>query len=115
MAPSSQASEPPGKPGRFILERSDDEALRRLASLPRDTVERRAGASAETQVRIRDHELHAAQPALAEAAEKFPPRVLHLAVGDRDADHLAFAELVHGVREQHRLGNYVLALADLVV
>src|SRR4051812_8709594 len=83
------------------------------AALPRraeDLRERRL----QSRVRVGDGELDADQPARDERAQELAPERLGLGLTDVQADDLASAGLVDGVRDHDRLARDAAAVADLL-
>jgi hypothetical protein len=64
---------------------------------------------------VRDHELHAAQAAIGEAAQESGPEDLGLRGAGGDAQHLATPVLVHRDRHYHGPAHNPSVLADLQV
>ena len=56
----------------------------------------------QTLVRVRDHQLRAAQAASCQAAQELDPERLGLAVADGHAEHLAPPVVVDADRDDHR-------------
>ena len=65
-------------------------------------------------VRVADGQLHADQAARDEAAQELAPERLGLRLADVQADDLAPAGLVHGVRDHDALALHAAAVADLL-
>ena len=62
---------------------------------------------------VGDHQLHAAQAAPGERAEKLEPKGLRLGGADGHAEHFAPAVAVHAHSDGHRDGHGATSLADL--
>jgi hypothetical protein len=65
-------------------------------------------------VGVADRKLHADQSARDKTAEQVAPERLGLGFADVQADDLAPAGLVHGMRDDNRLARHPAAVADLL-
>src|SRR4051812_38934180 len=83
------------------------------AALPRRPEDRRE-RGLQARMRIADRQLHADQAARDQASEELAPERLGLRLADVQADDLASAGLVNGVRDHDRLARDAAAVADLL-
>jgi len=68
----------------------------------------------EARVSVGDGQLHTDQATGDEVAQELPPERLGLGFADVQADDLAPAGLVHGMRDDNRLARHPAAVADLL-